>query len=198
MGFDFTKLTISTFNKMCMGELFQLEKTEDISLTESEYFQNIKYKTGELLGTCCQIGAMSVNASEQQIQSLKKFGESLGLAYQIKDDLIDYIYDVKISGKSTYNDIKNKKVTLPLIHSLNQSSESEKSQISSIFRNGEITDDSVLVITNLIDKSNSIEYCKGMSEKILNDSIKELDSFKQSLYIDSLHKICDFVKIRNY
>jgi len=198
LGFEYCRLAISTFNQMCLGELNQLERIKDINLSESEYFQNIKFKTGELIGTCCQIGAMSVNASNEQIQSLKKFGENLGIAYQIKDDLIDYMYDVEVSGKASFNDIKNKKITLPLIHSLLTSNENEKRELSRIFRNGEITDDSVLVISEIIQKTNSIQYCKIISEKYLNDSVKELDLFKPSSYKDSLVGLCEFVRLRNY
>ncbi|MCX7736257.1 MAG: polyprenyl synthetase family protein [Candidatus Kapabacteria bacterium] len=198
LGFDYTKLIITTFNQMCLGELYQLERVKDINLTEKEYFQNIKYKTGELLGACCALGAMSVNASDKQVESLRKFGENLGIAYQIKDDLIDYVYDVEVSGKSAFNDIKNKKVTLPLIHSLNSSLEQEKAELSRIFKNGEVTDESVLVITEIINKSNSVQYCKMISEKILNDSIKELNSLEPSPYKDSLQALCDFVRHRNY
>jgi octaprenyl-diphosphate synthase len=198
LGYEYNKLAISTFNQMCLGELNQLERTKDINLTESEYFQNIKFKTGVLIGTCCQIGAMSVNASDEIIQSLKKFGENLGIAYQIKDDLIDFMYNVEVSGKASFNDIKNKKITLPLIHSLDTSNENEKNELSRIFKNGEITDDSVKVITDIIEKTNSIQYCNVISENILNESVKELDALKTSKFKDSLIGLCNFIRHRNY
>lgn len=198
LGFEYSKLASSTFNQMCIGELHQLEATKDINLTESQYFQNIKFKTGILIGVSCQMGAMSVNASNQQIQSLKKFGENLGIAYQIKDDLIDYMYDLEVSGKDSFNDIKNKKITLPLIHSLYSSDENEKNELSRIFRNGEITGESVMVINKIIKKTNSIQYCNLVSENILNESLKELDVLNPSKYKTSLKGLCDFIRLRNY
>ena len=123
--FDLLKLISIAVREMSEGELLQIEKARKLDITEEVYFDIIRKKTATLIAACCGIGAASVGANKDTVQQMRKFGEYIGMAFQIKDDLFDY-YDGKI-GKPTGIDIKEKKMTLPLIYSLNTCSSKEKS-----------------------------------------------------------------------
>ena len=123
--FDLLKLISIAVREMSEGELLQIEKARKLDITEEVYFDIIRKKTATLIAACCGIGAASVGANKDTVQQMRKFGEYIGMAFQIKDDLFDY-YDGKI-GKPTGIDIKEKKMTLPLIYTLNTCSSKEKS-----------------------------------------------------------------------
>jgi octaprenyl-diphosphate synthase len=122
--FDLLKLISIAVREMSEGELLQIEKARKLDITEIVYFDIIRQKTATLIAACCGIGAASVSAKNDTVQQMRKFGEYIGIAFQIKDDLFDYT-DAKI-GKPTGIDIKEQKMTLPLIHVLNKCSKKEK------------------------------------------------------------------------
>ena len=123
--FDLLKLISIAVREMSEGELLQIEKARKLDITEEIYFEIIRQKTATLIAACCGIGAASVGANQDTVQQMRKFGEYIGIAFQIKDDLFDYTDD-KI-GKPTGIDIKEQKMTLPLIYTLNNCSSKEKS-----------------------------------------------------------------------
>lgn len=106
---------------MSKGELLQIQKSRKLNINEEEYFQLISDKTASLISACCEIGAMTTNATEEQRQSLKSFGQNLGIAFQIKDDLLDYQSNSGILGKPVGHDLKDKKITLPLLYAFQDS-----------------------------------------------------------------------------
>jgi octaprenyl-diphosphate synthase len=132
---DFEILTIlsDAVKKMSEGELLQMEKTRNLNFDESVYYEIIYGKTASLLSSSCAAGASSVTKDPEQIQKMKDFGEYVGMAFQIKDDLFDY--GDEIIGKPTGNDIKEKKLTLPLIHILQKCSPALKKEIIYIVKN---------------------------------------------------------------
>src|SRR5690606_34459324 len=107
--------------EMSEGELLQMEKARRLDITEETYFQIIKQKTASLISSCCSVGAASANASSEMIEKMRNFGEMVGIAFQIKDDLFDYNSE-EVIGKPVGIDIKERKMTLPLIYTLNNSS----------------------------------------------------------------------------
>ena len=125
--FDLLKLISIAVREMSEGELLQIEKARKLDITEEVYFEIIRKKTATLIAACCGIGAASVGANQETVQQMRKFGEYIGIAFQIKDDLFDYSDD-KI-GKPTGIDIKEQKMTLPLIYTLNTCSEKDKNWI---------------------------------------------------------------------
>ncbi|MCL4116024.1 UNVERIFIED_CONTAM: hypothetical protein GTU68_044525 [Idotea baltica] len=122
--FDILKHISVAVREMSEGELLQIEKARKLDITEDIYFEIIRQKTATLIAACCAIGATSVNASQEEVEKLRKFGEIIGIAFQIKDDLFDYS-EAKI-GKPTGIDIKERKMTLPLIYTLNNCSAQNK------------------------------------------------------------------------
>ena len=118
---------------MSQGELLQIEKTRRLDITEEVYFEIIKKKTAALISACCEAGAASTNAHRNDILKMRNFGEKVGIAFQIKDDLFDY--GEKKIGKPTGIDIREKKLTLPLIYTLNNSSKSKKRWLINCIKN---------------------------------------------------------------
>ncbi|MEK6552745.1 MAG: polyprenyl synthetase family protein, partial [Bacteroidota bacterium] len=116
--FDFLRVITNTVKRMSEGELLQISKTRKLDIDEETYFRIISDKTASLLSTCCEIGARASTDDEQKITALKGFGENLGIAFQIRDDILDFIGTKNIFGKPLGADIKEKKITLPLIYAL--------------------------------------------------------------------------------
>ena len=131
--FDLLKIISIAVREMSQGELLQLEKARDLDINEKIYYEIIRQKTAILLSSCCAMGAKSVNCSEDKLKKMQNFGELLGMAFQIKDDLFDY--GEKNIGKPLGIDIKEKKMTLPLIHVLNIVTQTEKKYMLDIFKN---------------------------------------------------------------
>ncbi|MDP2089044.1 MAG: polyprenyl synthetase family protein [Flavobacteriaceae bacterium] len=131
--FDILKLISIAVREMSEGELLQIEKARKLDITEDVYYEIIRQKTATLIAACCGIGAASVNASKEEIEKMRQFGEYIGMAFQIKDDLFDYTDDQ--IGKPTGIDIKERKMTLPLIYALNVASAKEKEWIVNSVKN---------------------------------------------------------------
>ncbi len=121
---------------MSKGELMQIQKTRKLNITEDEYFQLISDKTASLISACCEIGALTTNATLEQRIILKNFGLNLGIAFQIKDDLLDYQSKTGVLGKPAAHDLKTKKITLPLLYSIQDSSSSDRRKILRMLKNG--------------------------------------------------------------
>ena len=158
---DFEILTIlsDAVKKMSEGELLQIEKTRNLNFDESVYYEIIYGKTASLLSSSCAAGASSVTKDPEQIQKMKDFGEYVGMAFQIKDDLFDY--GDELIGKPTGNDIKEKKLTLPLIHILQKSSPALKKEIVYIVKNNNNDKRKVKFVIDNVKQLGGIEYAQA-------------------------------------
>ncbi len=125
-----------TSKRMSKGELLQIEKSRKLNITEREYFQMISDKTAALISACCELGVITVSENEKERQALKNYGENLGIAFQIVDDLLDYKGKQSIVGKPVGADLKENKITLPLILSLEKASGGEKRTIRNLLKKG--------------------------------------------------------------
>ena len=133
--FDFLKVITNTVRRMSEGELLQISKTRKLDIDEETYFKIISDKTASLISTCFEVGALASTDDREKIEGLRQFGESLGTAFQIQDDILDFIGKKRIVGKPLGGDIKEKKLTLPIIHSLRAAPSSEASSILKIVKN---------------------------------------------------------------
>ena len=133
--YDFLGVITSAVKRMSEGELLQIQKTRKLDIDEETYFQVISDKTASLLETCCMIGAMSTSDNSEYHEAMKNFGESIGMAFQIRDDILDYEGSSKIIGKPVGGDIKEKKITLPLIYSLKKVPRNEADKIRRLIKN---------------------------------------------------------------
>ena len=161
------------------GELLQLVSAEITESSESNYFTIIRKKTALLFSTCCEVGALSVKSTEESLKHLRDFGEYLGICFQIKDDIFDYFEDINI-GKPTGNDIRDGKVTLPLIYALLNSADSEKEQILNWLSEKNFTTENIQAITLFAHKNGGVEYALQQMEVYKNKAIEELNSFVDS------------------
>ncbi len=164
--------------EMSEGELLQMEKARLLNITESVYFEIIRKKTASLISACCESGAVSAKASEEDSIRMRAFGEAVGVAFQIKDDIFDY-GDGDI-GKPTGIDIKERKMTLPLIYALQHASSADKRRINSIIKNHYENADKVREVVDFVIKSGGIEYTRGLMYQYRDEALKILVQFPES------------------
>ncbi|HSD64838.1 MAG TPA: polyprenyl synthetase family protein [Ignavibacteriaceae bacterium] len=155
--FDFLGVITNAVKRMSEGELLQIQKTRKLDIDEETYFKVISDKTASLLETCCLIGSMSSSENIEYHNAMKIFGESIGMAFQIRDDILDYEGSSKIIGKPVGGDIKEKKITLPLIYSLNQVRKDKADGIKKLIRNNN-GKENTREIVEFVRKNGGIEY----------------------------------------
>ncbi len=189
--FDLLKLISIAVREMSEGELLQIEKARKLDITEDVYFDIIRKKTATLIAACCGIGAASVGANKDTVQQMRKFGEYIGTAFQIKDDLFDY-YDGKI-GKPTGIDIKEKKMTLPLIYTLNCCSREEKSWLINSIKKHNRNKKRVKEVIAFVKESGGIEYTISKMNDYKKKAIAILENYPSSKYKNSLITMIDYV-----
>ncbi|MGC6284492.1 MAG: polyprenyl synthetase family protein [Polaribacter sp.] len=189
--FDLLKLISIAVREMSEGELLQIEKARKLDITEEVYFEIIRKKTATLIAACCGIGAASVGSDEETIQKMRQFGEYIGIAFQIKDDLFDYTDD-KI-GKPTGIDVKEKKMTLPLIYTLNHCSKKEKNWIINSVKKYNKDKKRVKEIIAFVKANGGIQYTQQKMHEYKNKAIEILNGFPDSEYKSSLLTMIDYV-----
>lgn len=182
--------------KMSEGELLQLEKARTLNIKEDIYYDIIKNKTASLLASACAAGAWSSNQNRKTAEQLKSFGENAGMAFQIKDDLFDYASD-KI-GKPTGNDIKEKKLTLPLIYTLNKCDKATRREITNIIKNKNTDTEEVKKVAEIVTRSGGIQYANDKMKEYYVKSKEILHQFPESESRNGLEQLVDFVINRRY
>ncbi len=194
--FEFLRVTTNTVKRMSEGELLQIGKTKKLDIDEETYFRIISDKTASLLSTCCEIGALSVSEDEQKRIAMRNYGEYLGIAFQIKDDILDYSGRTSIVGKPLGADIKEKKITLPLIHALKEAEESESKRIIKLIKKG-FKNGGVKEIINFVKEHNGIEYSYQSAQNYSQKAKDELQIFPDSESKTALLDLVDYVISRN-
>ena len=190
--YDFLEVITNTVKRMSEGELLQIQKTRKLDIDEETYFKVISDKTASLIETCCTIGAMSATSDATYISAMKDFGMNLGIAFQIRDDILDYEGKLSITGKRAGGDIKEKKITLPLIYSLNQVSPVKAAEIRKIIKNGKDKPE-VETVIEFVRENNGIEYAIGESRtysQLAKESLSKLPDSQSRLALEAL---VDFV-----
>lgn len=178
--------------RMTQGEIAQLMNSRKKNITEEEYFKVIADKTAALISACCQLGAISVSAPDNQVKTLKNFGEKIGMAFQIKDDLLDIDGEEKLFGKRRGTDLKNGKVTLPLIYALEQVGKSQKSKIiKKVKKKAKRTD--VNAIISFIKDQGGFEYAEKTAKDYIDEAKKDLCGFPDSDYKQAMLKLTQYI-----
>jgi octaprenyl-diphosphate synthase len=190
----FLQITSNAVKRMSEGELLQIQKSRKLNLDEETYFKIISDKTASLITACCKLGASSTTTVHEDIQMLAEFGENVGIAFQLRDDLLDYIGKKKLMGKSSGADLKEKKFTLPLIHALRNSSKSESKKIIDILKNGYPKNRNIVM--DFINDYNGIEYTVQKTEDYCNIARDRIKHFKQSETTESMNSLVDFIATR--
>jgi len=190
--YDFLEVITNTVKRMSEGELLQIQKTRKLDIDEETYFRVISDKTASLIETCCAIGAMSVTSNPEYISAMGEFGKNLGIAFQIRDDILDYEGSLSVTGKRTGGDIKEKKITLPLIYSLNQVPANKAADIRKIIKNGK-DKPKVDVVINFVRENKGIEYAISQSRSYSNAAKTALSKLPDSQSRLALEALIDFV-----
>lgn len=176
------------------GELLQLEKARRLDIKEDVYFEIIKGKTAFLIAAACSAGAASVTEDEEVIELMRLFGEKIGIAFQIRDDLFDFgTADI---GKPVGIDIKEKKLTLPLIYALNNTSRSERRRIINIVKRHSNKKDKVREVIEFVHKSGGMEYAKEAMYRYRNEAFELLDSLPHNEVVTAMKDLVEFVTER--
>lgn len=173
------------------GELLQLAGAQSGTLSEQDYFKIIRQKTAQLFIVCVEAGAISAQGTETQQQALKQFGEHLGICFQIKDDIFDFSDNTEI-GKPTMNDIREGKMTLPLIKALQNAPENRRKQIEAIIKNKDFSSENLMDIKKFVHTFNGIEQSIEVMHEQKNQAQLALDFFSESEAKTALLRILDY------
>jgi octaprenyl-diphosphate synthase len=189
--FDLLKIISVAVREMSEGELLQIEKARQLDITEAVYFEIIRQKTATLIAACCAMGAQSVKASAEEVEKMRHFGELIGMAFQIKDDLFDY-GEEKI-GKPTGIDIKEQKMTLPLIHALNRASASDKKWLINSVKNHNKDKQRVKEVIDFVKSVGGLQYAVIKMKEYRDRALAILDTYPPSEYKASLELMVNYV-----
>ncbi len=181
---------------LAQGEIFELVKTGDIDITEKDYFEIIEEKTGVLISAAAQIGPILANASHQEINKFKEYGLNIGIAFQLVDDALDYISTDEEFGKKIGIDIREGKVTLPLIIALKKSN--NKDRIKELFFKEELSINEINEIKEIVIKNNGIEETFKTAKEYVNKAKISLNSIKNTKAKEILLNLADFIVDRRY
>ena len=176
---------------MSEGELLQIEKTRNLNLSEEVYYDIIRKKTASLIASCCAIGAASAGANAAQIEQMRLFGEKIGIAFQMKDDLLDY-GDSDI-GKPTGIDLKEKKLTLPIIYTINNADSSTRNIIINTIKNHNNNKKKVAEVINYVNEHDGINYTRNAMERYKNEALTLLNTLSDSPYKENLKELVGYV-----
>ena len=183
--YDMLEIISEAVKLMSEGELLQLQKARKLNIKEEDYYKIIISKTAALLSACTACGARSVSEDTEVIQLMKDFGENIGIAFQIRDDILDY-EGTGLTGKTVGNDIKEKKITLPLIHALEQSVNSKKRHILNIVRNKKKTRAEINEVITFVMDYGGLEYAEIKMNQYRDKALAILDSYPDSEVKESL------------
>ncbi|HQX02685.1 MAG TPA: polyprenyl synthetase family protein [Flavobacterium sp.] len=190
--FDLLKIISVAVREMSEGELLQIEKARRLDITEDIYYEIIRQKTATLIAACCSLGACSVLPENKEVvERMRKFGELIGMAFQIKDDLFDYTEEA--IGKPTGIDIKEQKMTLPLIYTLNTCSSKEKSWLINSIKNHNLDKKRVKEVIAFVKSSNGLTYAEQKMIQFQQEALLLLEDFPASDYKEALLLMVNYV-----
>lgn len=194
--YDFLQVTSEAVRRMSEGELLQIQKARNFDATEQTYFRVISDKTASLIKTCCKLGALSSANNKSHIEKLGEFGENIGIAFQIRDDILDYTGRKKLLGKSTGNDLKEKKFTLPLIVALRNAPKKESIEIMKLIKSDRTR--KFNEVYSFVIKYCGVEYAVDKMKHYSDLAKNNINEFKDCPAKDSLMEFAGFVNTREF
>lgn len=195
--FDFLHITSTAVKRMSEGELLSIQKSKDLEMNEDIYFKITSDKTASLIAACCEIGAVSADASKEQREAMRNYGELIGTAFQIRDDVFDYTSKSIIIGKPVGNDLKEKKITLPLLYAFKTSSSKEIKNISSMIKNQKIKKEDIKYIIEFVTNKGGVAEAENKAREFAEKAKNSLNIFDDSPAKEALIKFANFVVERN-
>jgi octaprenyl-diphosphate synthase len=193
--FKLLKIVSEAVKQMSEGELLQVEKVRRMDVDEPIYYEVIRQKTASLIASCCACGAASAGADDETVEKMRLFGEKIGIAFQIKDDMFDFGTDDV--GKPLGIDIKEKKVTLPLIYSLNNTSSTERKRIINLVKNHNDDPKKIEQIIRFVNETGGLQYSETQMKIYQDEAFKILNTFPPSASRESLEQLVRFTTERN-
>lgn len=178
------------------GELNQLSLVKEIIIDKREYFEVIKKKTASLMSVCMKVGAISVNATEEEIETFESLGEYIGICFQMRDDIFDY-FDHNV-GKPTGNDIHEGKITLPLLHALTNKNAKNRDKMLAIVNSKAFTDENIQLLISFAKENGGIEYTYKKMEEYKNKALNLISSIKDDSMRKGLEDVIYYIVNRSY
>ena len=197
-NFEINYLLSTTCRRMSEGETLQMVHSRDFGLTEATYHQIIEYKTAALLSASCRLGGIIANESEEGKEALSRYGRNLGIAFQVADDTLDYVADRARLGKSPGKDIKEGKITLPLLHLLQSCTSKERKELKKILRKEPFLKRDFSHVIGLMEQYGSIAYARQKAQDYANRAKNDLSVFSDSVHRRSLCAVADYVVLRDH
>ncbi|MBC8124353.1 MAG: polyprenyl synthetase family protein [Candidatus Kapabacteria bacterium] len=195
--FDYLRVTSEAVRRMSEGELLQIQKSRQKTLDEETYFRIISDKTASLISTCCEIGAISASSDQDVRIAMARYGELVGLAFQIRDDVLDYTSRSNILGKPVGNDIREGKITLPLLYASQQSPKSEAKDAIKIVKSKSGKRKDIDAVRKFVDQYNGVKLAQDKALELQQQAIATIVSFPDSVYKSALIDFAHFVVTRN-
>jgi octaprenyl-diphosphate synthase len=193
--FRFLKIVSEAMEQMIEGELLQVEKVRRMDIDEPVYYEVIRQKTASLIASCCECGAASAGADDETIEKMRLFGEKIGIAFQIKDDMFDFGTDDV--GKPLGIDIKEKKITLPLIYALNKSASSVKKTMINLVKNHNDDPKKIAQIIAFVKECGGLQYAESQMKVYQDEAFAILNTFPDSESRRGLEQLVRFTTERN-
>ncbi|MGL4908845.1 MAG: polyprenyl synthetase family protein [Bacteroidales bacterium] len=193
---DFIEIISNAIHLMSEGELQQMERAKYLRQSEEEYFEVIYKKTATLIESCTAIGAYSSNANEQQVQAMRTYGRHLGTAYQLRDDAMDYMVENPLFGKAKGNDVREKKITLPLIFALNKVDKQLQKQILSWVATAKFTPKLAQKTIDFVIQHKGIDHCNIHAQKECDLAKTALNIYPPSVERNALCSLAEYAITR--
>lgn len=194
--FDMLKIVSGSVREMSEGELLQIEKARHLDIKEDVYYEIIRKKTASLITACLACGAASADAPADQVDLLRRIGEKAGIAFQIKDDILDFEKD-RVKGKPSGVDIRDQKMTLPLIYLLNNASYGEKRWIINTVKNHNQDPERVAELIRMVNDRGGIEYAGRYMHQFKEEALELMEALPDVPARNSLRKLIEFTVSRN-
>jgi octaprenyl-diphosphate synthase len=194
--YDLLEIVSEAVREMIEGELLQIKRSVNMKITYEQYFEIIRKKTATLIASCTACGAKSVGCDDETVKKMKQFGEYIGVAFQIKDDLFDY-QSKGLIGKPTGNDIKEKKLTLPLIYALENSTFLERRHIRRTINKNNTNSEKIKTVVDFVISKGGLDYTSKMMYEYRDKAIDMLASYPDSEVKNSLIELVNYTIERN-
>ena len=195
---DMIKNVSDSVKKMSEGQLLELKKIGDIDMSFDEYFQILKGKTAVLFGSCCYVGAALGKGSQLQKESAYRYGLSIGLAFQLVDDLLDYTADEKKLGKPVCNDLREGKITYPLLSVLKDLTEEELNFVKNVIRDINPDKEHIEKVRDMVKEKGGFEKTVEKAKELVNEAINQLDNFPENEYLKQLEDLAKYIVERDF
>ncbi|MFP4369553.1 MAG: polyprenyl synthetase family protein [Candidatus Kapaibacterium sp.] len=195
--YDFLNATSKAVQRMSEGELLSIEKSRSLDVDEEIYFRIISDKTASLMSSCSEIGALSACNDPEKVGALARYGEMVGIAFQIRDDIFDYVSKSTTIGKPVGNDLKEKKLTLPLVYAFSEAPAKEVRLIKKMIKSGKLKKKDIKEIISFVEDYGGIEYAIDKSREYSAKAVDSLKLFDDSEAKESLKAFAEFVVMRH-